>query len=261
MPRSSARSKRSGGWRRSGRNDRPWTHRRRFVLGRFVVKLFVHAARVPVCSVTTRSWPSGTPQSRPHKSLSSNCLGAQHRVSSIERVGKFSGGRLRRVADGVGSGLLQEARAKLARRTVQSERPGHTAGAFAFCGVRTPFCDKGLRAPRSLGVGQRGGVAECLADRRGRARGVSLRASRDVSAVGCLWLTLAAGLCLRGHNRGFVKSFAQHGSPLQRPMSPESRVERWKRACHRKVRNFLAHRDGGMGDFSFLYVERDISRR
>jgi hypothetical protein len=109
MPRSSARSKRSGGWRRSGRNDRPWTHRRRFVLGRFVVKLFVHAARVPVCSVTTRSWPSGTPQSRPHKSLSSNCLGAQHRVSSIERVGKFSGGRLRRVADGVGSGLFREA--------------------------------------------------------------------------------------------------------------------------------------------------------
>ena len=68
--------------------------------------------------------------------------------------------------------------AKAARRPVQSERPGLTAGAFAFGGVRTPFCDKGLRARRSLGVGQRGGVAECLADPRGRARGLSLRASR-----------------------------------------------------------------------------------
>ena len=48
--------------------------------------------------------------------------------------------------------LLQEARAKLARLQVQSERPGLTAGAFAFGGVRTPFCDKGLRAWRSLAV-------------------------------------------------------------------------------------------------------------
>ncbi len=70
------------------------------------------------------------------------------------------------------------------------------AGAFAFCGVRTAFCDKGLRARRSLGVGRWSGVAECLADRRGRARGLSLRASRDLSAVRCLCLTLAAGLCL-----------------------------------------------------------------
>jgi hypothetical protein len=30
------------------------------------------------------------------------------------------------------------------------------------------------------------GGAECLADRRGRARGLSLPASRDLSAVGCL---------------------------------------------------------------------------
>ena len=83
--------------------------------------------------------------------------------------------------------LLQEARAKLARLQVKSERPGLTAGAFAFCGVRTPFCDKGLRAQRSLGVGQRIGVAECLADPRGGLAGLSLGASRDVSAVGCLW--------------------------------------------------------------------------
>ena len=81
----------------------------------------------------------------------------------------------------VSPALLQEARAKLARQSVKSERPGLTAGAFAFCGVRTPFCDKGLRAPRSLGVGQRSGVAEVLADRPGRARGLSLRASRDLA--------------------------------------------------------------------------------
>ena len=62
--------------------------------------------------------------------------------------------------------LLQEARAKLARRPVKSERPGPTAGAFAFCGVRTAFWDTGLRARRSLGVGQQSGVAERLADRR-----------------------------------------------------------------------------------------------
>jgi hypothetical protein len=88
--------------------------------------------------------------------------------------------------------LLQEARAKAARRTVQSERPGLAAGAFAFCGVRTAFCDKGLRAWRSLGVGQRSGVAGCLADARGGLAGLSLGASRDVSAVGCLCSTLAA---------------------------------------------------------------------
>ena len=77
--------------------------------------------------------------------------------------------------------LLQEAIAKAARRTVQSERPGPTAGAFAFCGVRTRFCDKGMRAPRSLRVGQWSGAAECVADRRGRARGLSHRASRDLA--------------------------------------------------------------------------------
>ena len=62
--------------------------------------------------------------------------------------------------------LLQEARATPARQQVKSERPGLTAGAFAFCGVRTAFCGKGLRAQRSLGVGQRSGVDGCLADPR-----------------------------------------------------------------------------------------------
>ena len=66
----------------------------------------------------------------------------------------------------VGTALLQEARAKLARQQVKSERPGLPAGAFAFCGVRTPFCDKGLRVWRSLAVGQRSGVDGCLADPR-----------------------------------------------------------------------------------------------
>ena len=102
----------------------------------------------------------------------------------------------------VGAGLLQEARAKLARPTVKSARPGLTAGAFAFRGVRTRFCDKGLRARRSLGVGQRGGVAERLADPRGGLAGLSLLASRDLSVAERLCLTLTAGLCLQGHNRG-----------------------------------------------------------
>jgi len=109
---------------------------------------------------------------------------------------RHSVGSHRRRANKVGSGLLQEARAKLARRPVQSERPGLTAGAFAFCGVCTRFCHKGLRAWRSRRVGQRRGVAECLADRRRGLARLSLRASRDLSAVGCLCLTLAAGLCL-----------------------------------------------------------------
>jgi len=82
--------------------------------------------------------------------------------------------------------LLQEARAKLARRTVQSERPGLTAGAFAFCGVRARLLRHGLRARWALAVGQRSGVAECLADRRSGLSGLSLGASRDGSAVGCL---------------------------------------------------------------------------
>jgi len=59
-------------------------------------------------------------------------------------------------------------------------------------------------------VGQRSGVAECLADRRGGLAGLSLGASRDVSAVGCLGLTLAACLCLSGHNRGFGGPIARH---------------------------------------------------
>jgi hypothetical protein len=40
-------------------------------------------------------------------------------------------------------------------------------------------------------VGQRDGVAECLADRRGRARGLSLRASRDLAPPPKgLWFTI-----------------------------------------------------------------------
>jgi hypothetical protein len=92
--------------------------------------------------------------------------------------------------NGVGPGLLQEARAKPARRTVQSERPGLPAGAFALCAVRTAFCDKGLRARRSLGVGQGRGALGALADRCGRLGGLSLGALRDSYEVGCLCLTL-----------------------------------------------------------------------
>ena len=46
----------------------------------------------------------------------------------------------------VGSGLLQEVTAKAARQPVKSERPGLPAGAFAFCGVRTAFCDPNLKS-------------------------------------------------------------------------------------------------------------------
>gem|GEM_PF-4017924 len=60
------------------------------------------------------------------------------------------------------------------RRTLQSQWRSRF-------GLRTRFCNKGLRAWRSLAVGQRGGVAECLADRRELARGLSLRASRDLA--------------------------------------------------------------------------------
>ena len=127
----------------------------------------------------TAPGPRTAPERRRSKSFRQRWLGARDRVRSIERTAKFSGGRPSRGANGVGPGLLQEARAKAARRTVQSERPGHTAGAFAFCGVRTAFCDKGLRARRSLGVGQRSGVAGCLADPRRGLAGLSLRASRD----------------------------------------------------------------------------------
>lgn len=38
------------------------------------------------------------------------------------------------------------ATARLARGPAKGEHPGLTAGAFAICGVRTRFCDKGLRA-------------------------------------------------------------------------------------------------------------------
>ena len=79
--------------------------------------------------------------------------------------------------------LLQEARAKLARQQVQSERPGLPAGAFAFCGVRTAFCDKGLRARRSLRVGQRRGALGALAYRRGDLGGLSLRASDELEGL------------------------------------------------------------------------------
>ena len=117
----------------------------------------------------------------PRNSLSLMALWGQLRVNSTVDLTEFSGRVGFARPNGVGSGLLQEARAKLARLQVKSERPGLAAGAFAFCGVRRRFFDKGLRAPRSLGVGQWSGAAECVADRRGRARGLSLRASRDLA--------------------------------------------------------------------------------
>jgi hypothetical protein len=85
--------------------------------------------------------------------------------------------------NGVGPGLLQVARAKWTRPLVKSERPGPPAGAFAFCGVRTRFCRKGLRARRSLKVGQTRGAAGALADRRGDLGGLSLRASNGLAGV------------------------------------------------------------------------------
>ena len=51
----------------------------------------------------------------------------------------------------VSPALLQEARAKLARRPVQSERPGPPAGPFAFCRVRTALWDKGRARGGLLG--------------------------------------------------------------------------------------------------------------
>ena len=92
----------------------------------------------PACGMPQRSWPSGTPRRRLHKPFPGNGLRAQHRVRSIEGAWKFSGRRLRWVADGVGFGLLHEARAKLARQQVKSERPGLPAGAFAFPGRVLP---------------------------------------------------------------------------------------------------------------------------
>ena len=134
--------------------------------------------------------------------------------------------------------LLQEARAKLAHPLVQSERPGLPAGAFAFGGVRTPFCGKGLRARRSLVVGQRSGEAECLADARGGLVGLSLRASRDVSAVGCLGLTLSACLCLASHNRGFGGAVARHalaGAARDGHRIPRGTLETGLRSRNRKI--------------------------
>jgi hypothetical protein len=52
----------------------------------------------------------------------------------------------------ISSQMLREsdARAKLARQTVQSERPGLPAEVFAFCAVRTAFATRGC---------ERGGLA------------------------------------------------------------------------------------------------------
>jgi hypothetical protein len=116
MPRSSARFKRSDGWRPSGRSERREAHRRQLAVGRVFVTPLGKAARVSVFGMPQRSWLSGTPRRRLHKPLPYSCLGAQHRVSSIERVRKFSGGRFRRVADGVGSGLLKAASVARPRR-------------------------------------------------------------------------------------------------------------------------------------------------
>ena len=60
-------------------------------------------------------------------------------------------------------------RASKLRVNALASRPGRSR--FAAC-VR-PFCRKGLRARRSLRVGQRGDVAECLANRRGGLTGLS----------------------------------------------------------------------------------------
>ena len=82
-----------------------------------------------------------------------------------------------------------------------------------MCDVRTRVCDEGLRARESLAVVQLSGVAELLAHPCRGLVGMSLRATRDRSAVRCLCLTLAAGLCLSGRNRGFAESFARHVLP------------------------------------------------
>ena len=47
--------------------------------------------------------------------------------------------------------MVQEARAKPARRTVKSERPGLPAGAFAFCGVRTALFVDPTRYRQGIG--------------------------------------------------------------------------------------------------------------
>jgi hypothetical protein len=88
--------------------------------------------------------------------------------------------------------LLHAARAKLARQQVKSERPGLTAGAFAFCGVRTALCGKGLRARRSRGVGQGQSVARTLASSSRHVLALSLGASRDLPAARCLWFAIPA---------------------------------------------------------------------
>ena len=94
-------------------------------------------------------------------------------------------------------------------------------------------------------MGQRRGEAECLADARGGLVGLSLRASRDVSAVGCLGLTLSACLCLASHNRGFGGQLLGMRSQALRETATASRVERWKRACDREIARSCNHRDGG----------------
>ena len=77
--------------------------------------------------------------------------------------------------------LLQEARAKLARQQVKSERPGHTAGAFAFCGTRTRFVARGCVREGLLGWASRAATpsawptvacvpADCLSAHRESSR-------------------------------------------------------------------------------------------
>jgi len=142
------------------------------------------------CDIRAEEFRTSLPGFRggaPRNSLSLMALWRLSRVSSTVDLTEFSGRGRSGGPNGVGPGLLQEARAKLARPTVQSERPGLPAGAFAFCGVRTAFCDKGLRARRSPllqhGVGQRRGAAGALADRCGRLGGLSLRASDGLAGV------------------------------------------------------------------------------
>jgi len=82
------------------------------------------------------------------------------------------------------------------------------AGAFAFCGARTPFCDKGLRARRSLGVGQCGGVAECLAAPRMRALVQGL-AHKDVANRLGLSVHTVGTMCKRSYAKLGVRSHAE----------------------------------------------------
>ena len=108
--------------------------------------------------------------------------------------------------------LLQEAIAKAARRTVQSERPGLAAGAFAFGAMRTRLCGKRSRAWRSLAVGQRRGAArdrplrragdrrEGDVDRGAPPHREARRADRAAAAAGSSASRIARGgrACLPG---------------------------------------------------------------